>query len=66
MRGNGGELRGAVSAEPVLMTFSATPELRDWLRTRAVRNGIPIERQIREELEEHRRHCVRDRAGRSA
>ncbi len=66
MRGNGGELRGAVSPEPVLMTFSATPELRDWLRTRAVRNAIPIERQIREELEEHKRWCCKERAERNA
>ncbi len=66
MRGNGGELRGAAPPDPVLLTFSATPELASWLSNRAIRNAVPIQRQIREELEEHRRYCVRDRAGRSA
>jgi hypothetical protein len=52
--------------EPVLLTVSVTPELASWLRERAVRNAVPISHQIREELEEHRKYCNRDRAKRSA
>jgi len=70
-KGNGSErggYRGAsLSIDPVLLPpTSVTPELMGWLRERAVRNSVPVEQQIREELEEHRRYCVRDRARRSA
>jgi hypothetical protein len=64
---NGGERPASrLSIDPVLLTFSATPELASWLRDRAARNVVPIQQQIREELEEHKRWCVRDRAGRNA
>jgi hypothetical protein len=63
-KGQGGEQ--SPSRDPVLLTVSVTPELASWLRERAVRNAVPIQQQIREELEEHRRYCTRDRAMRSA
>ncbi len=57
---------GPPSIDPVLLTFSAKPELANWLRTRAVRNAVPVERQIRDELEEHKRWCCKERAERNA